>query len=84
MTAVDAKTETEILKSLRKERRGKTTMIATHRLTSVVNADLIWVLKDGEIVERGTHEQLLANDGWYAEMWRRQELEEKVGDKRDE
>ena len=59
-------------------------MIATHRLTSVVNADLILVLKDGEIVERGTHEQLLANDGWYAEMWRRQELEEKVGDKRDE
>lgn len=84
LSAVDAKTETEILKSLRKERRGKTTMIATHRLTSVVNADLILVLKDGEIVERGTHEQLLANDGWYAEMWRRQELEEKVGDKRDE
>ena len=44
-----------------------------------MNADLILVLKDGKIVERGNHEQLLAADGWYAEMWRRQELE--VGEK---
>ena len=75
LSAVDAKTETAILKSLKKERQGKTTLIAAHRLTSVMNADLILVLKDGKIVERGNHEQLLAADGWYAEMWRRQELE---------
>lgn len=80
LSAVDARTEMAILQSLRKERTGKTTMIATHRLTSVMNADLILVLKDGAIVERGRHEQLLAADGWYAEMWRRQELEEKVGE----
>ncbi|RVU71614.1 MULTISPECIES: ABC transporter ATP-binding protein [Lactobacillus] len=80
LSAVDAKTETEILKSLKKERQGKTTLIAAHRLTSVMNADLILVLKNGRIVERGNHEQLLSEDGWYAEMWRRQELEEKVGD----
>ncbi|BAQ57075.1 ABC transporter ATP-binding component [Lactobacillus acetotolerans] len=76
LSAVDAKTETEILKSLRRERQGKTTMIAAHRLTSVMNADLILVLKNGQIVERGTHKQLLANNGWYADMWRKQELEE--------
>ncbi|MDF7683204.1 ABC transporter transmembrane domain-containing protein [Lactobacillus sp. ESL0679] len=80
LSAVDARTEMAVLQSLRKERAGKTTMIATHRLTSVMNANLILVLKDGEIVERGTHEQLLAADGWYAEMWQRQELEEKVGE----
>lgn len=79
LSAVDARTESEILKALRKERAGKTTLIAAHRLTSVMNADLILVLKDGQIVERGNHQELLAEDGWYAEMWRRQELEEKVG-----
>lgn len=78
LSAVDARTESEILKALRKERAGKTTLIAAHRLTSVMNADLILVLKDGQIVERGNHQELLAEDGWYAEMWRRQELEEKV------
>lgn len=80
LSAVDAKTETEILQALRKERKEKTTLIAAHRLTSVMNADLILVLKDGKIVERGTHDQLLAANGWYAEMWRRQELEDEAGD----
>lgn len=80
LSAVDAKTETEILQALRKERKDKTTLIAAHRLTSVMNADLILVLKDGKIVERGTHDQLLAQNGWYAEMWRKQELEDEVGD----
>lgn len=80
LSAVDAKTEMAILKSLRKERQGKTTLIATHRLTSVMGADLILVLKNGQIVERGTHNQLLAENGWYADMWQRQELEKKVGE----
>ena len=84
LSAVDAKTETEILSSLRKERADKTTMIAAHRLTSVMDADLILVLKDGRIVERGNHQQLLDEDGWYAEMWRRQELQAKVGEDVDE
>lgn len=73
LSAVDAKTETEILSALRKERENKTTMIAAHRLTSVMDADLILVLKNGQIVERGNHQQLLTENGWYAEMWRRQE-----------
>lgn len=80
LSAVDAKTEMAILKSLRKERQGKTTLIATHRLTSVMAADLILVLKNGQIIERGTHDQLLAENGWYADMWQRQELEKKVGE----
>ncbi|EFB63373.1 hypothetical protein HMPREF9209_1182 [Lactobacillus gasseri 224-1] len=55
-------------------------MIAAHRLTSVMDADLILVLKNGKIVERGKHDELLAQDGWYAEMWRKQELQAKVGE----
>ena len=73
LSAVDAKTETKILSALKKERANKTTMIAAHRLTSVMDADLILVLKNGQIVERGNHQQLLKENGWYAEMWRRQE-----------
>ncbi|RMC39492.1 ATP-binding cassette domain-containing protein [Lactobacillus sp. ESL0236] len=80
LSAVDARTELAILKSLNQERKDKTTVIATHRLTSVMHANLILVLKDGKIVERGTHDQLLAAHGWYADMWQKQELEEKVGE----
>lgn len=80
LSAVDARTEMAILKSLNQERKDKTTVIATHRLTSVMHANLILVLKDGQIVERGTHDQLLAAHGWYADMWQKQELEEKVGE----
>ena len=80
LSAVDAKTETEILRQLKKERHDKTTIIAAHRLTSVMDADLILVLKQGKIVESGTHDELLAKHGWYAEMWSRQELEAKVGE----
>lgn len=83
LSAVDAKTENEILKSLKKERKGKTTLIATHRLTAVKNADLILVLKNGRIIERGSHDDLLQENGWYADMWRRQELEEKIGDENE-
>lgn len=80
LSAVDAKTESEILASLRKERQDKTTIIATHRLTSVKNADMILVLKNGQVIERGNHNELLKENGWYADMWRRQELEDKVGE----
>ncbi|WP_297815599.1 ABC transporter ATP-binding protein [uncultured Lactobacillus sp.] len=80
LSAVDAKTESEILSSLREERKDKTTIIATHRLTSVKNADIILVLKNGQVIERGTHQELLDENGWYADMWQRQELEDKVGE----
>ncbi|MFC4807777.1 ABC transporter ATP-binding protein [Paenibacillus sp. GCM10023250] len=74
LSAVDAKTETEILQGIRRERAGKTTLIATHRLSAVQHADWIIVLDEGRIVEEGVHEQLLQNNGWYKEQYDRQQL----------
>lgn len=75
LSAVDTGTETHILSHLRDERRGRTAIIVTHRLSAVADADLIIVLKAGHLVERGTHDQLLQLDGWYAAQWRYQQLE---------
>jgi ATP-binding cassette subfamily B protein len=79
LSAVDAKTEEEILENMHRDRADKTTIIAAHRLSSVMHADEILVLENGHVIERGTHEQLLANDGWYAQMWDLQQLESKIG-----
>ncbi|TKC18758.1 ABC transporter transmembrane domain-containing protein [Robertmurraya kyonggiensis] len=78
LSAVDAKTEESILTALKEERDGKTTIITAHRLSAIQHANLILVLDDGKIVERGTHEQLMGQDGWYKEMYLRQQLEELV------
>lgn len=75
LSAVDAETETEILQTLRAERQDKTTIIASHRLSSVMNADEILVMRDGQIIERGNHDQLMAAGGWYAETFNMQALE---------
>jgi ATP-binding cassette subfamily B multidrug efflux pump len=80
MSAVDAKTETEIIANIRRERAGKTTLITTHRLSAVQHADWILVLDDGQIVEEGTHEQLLTLRGWYKEQYDRQQVEAKLSE----
>jgi ATP-binding cassette, subfamily B, multidrug efflux pump len=75
LSAIDAKTEKIILNTLRTQREGKTTLISAHRLSAIEHADLIIVLDNGQIVERGKHAQLLELEGWYSSMYRRQQLE---------
>ncbi len=80
-SALDSHTEQEIQRNLREISRGRTTLCIAHRLSTVVDADEILVLDDGTVVERGRHAELLAMDGRYAEMWRRQqETREHDGD----
>ena len=78
LSAVDAKTEEAILSALRENREGKTTIITSHRLSAIQHANLIIILEDGKIIERGTHEELMASEGWYMEMYLRQQLEDLV------
>ena len=74
-SALDSRTEGEIQTTLESIERGRTTIVIAHRLSTVVHADEIVVLEAGEVVERGTHAQLLRKQGLYAEMWNRQAQE---------
>ncbi|OKP88964.1 ABC transporter ATP-binding protein [Paenibacillus sp. P32E] len=75
LSAVDARTEAKIIENIREERAGKTTLISTHRLSAIEHADLIVVLDNGQITERGTHQELLDMNGWYREQFDRQQVE---------
>ncbi|WP_338847823.1 ABC transporter transmembrane domain-containing protein [Massilia sp. W12] len=78
LSAVDTGTETRILQHLQEMRAAqpdKMVAVASHRLSAVVNADHILVLREGHIIEQGTHQQLLELNGWYASQWRYQQLE---------
>ncbi len=78
LSAVDTHTEERILHALRSIRKGRTVLIVSHRVSSVKDADHIVVLEDGRIVERGTHEQLVAKGGYYADLYRRQTIEDEL------
>ena len=71
-SALDTRTEQEIQSALRDAARGRTTLVIAHRLSTVVDADEIIVLQEGHVAERGSHAALIAADGLYAAMWRRQ------------
>ena len=71
-SALDSRTEKEIQHALDTVSKSQTTLVIAHRLSTIVNADEIIVLAEGEIIERGTHRQLLSQKGLYAQMWERQ------------
>ncbi|AXJ01022.1 ATP-binding cassette, subfamily B [Cyclonatronum proteinivorum] len=78
LSAVDTKTEDAILTHLKHEFKSKTTIIISHRISTVKDADCIFVLKDGSITESGKHEELINNQGYYASMYRKQLLEQEL------
>ncbi|WP_353894130.1 ABC transporter ATP-binding protein [Proteinivorax hydrogeniformans] len=79
LSAVDTQTEEEILRQLKDIMKSRTSIIISHRVSTVKDADEIIVMDDGEIVERGNHEELVDKDGLYANLHYKQQLEEKLG-----
>ena len=82
LSAVDTDTEEKILKNLKENRRGKTTILIAHRISTIQNADLIVVLEDGEAKECGNHKELMELGGIYKDMFEKQQLEAAIGEKR--
>ncbi len=78
LNAVDTKTENAILDHLTNEMRGRTTIMISHRISTIRNADIIFVIKDGQVVESGNHETLLNRQGFYADMFHKQQLEQEL------
>ena len=72
LSAIDARKEQDILKKLKNESRGKTSIIISHRIATIKDSDYIIVLKGGKIIERGSHQALLKNKEFYSKMYKRQ------------
>ena len=75
---MDTDTEERILRRLKELMQQRTTLLISHRVSTVRHADQIVVLREGRIVERGTHDQLLAHGGYYEELYQKQLLEEEL------
>ena len=75
LSAVDADTEEEILKNLKERSKEKTTLIVSHRISSVMDANIIVVIDQGAVIEQGTHAELINNDGFYKELFQKQNTE---------
>jgi ATP-binding cassette subfamily B protein len=71
-SSVDTRTEVRIQKAMDNLTKGRTSFIIAHRLSTIRNADLILVMKDGDIIEQGNHDELLAQNGFYAELYNSQ------------
>ncbi|WP_213810225.1 ABC transporter ATP-binding protein [Jeotgalicoccus sp. WY2] len=84
LSAVDAETETAILNNIEQNRRGKTNIITAHRMSAVRDADLILVMEDGRIIERGNHASLTKAKGWYYETFKTQSLRQSLSKALDE
>lgn len=84
LSAVDAKTEHQIIENMKQNRTGKTTIITAHRLSAIVHADVIFVMENGQIKERGNHESLMEEKGWYYETYQAQQLSQEMEGKLNE
>ncbi|WP_347713868.1 ABC transporter ATP-binding protein [uncultured Parvimonas sp.] len=79
-SAIDANTESKIINSLKENRKNRTNIIISHRISAVEHADLILVMDNGKIVDRGTHEELISKDSWYKEQFEYQSLDKEEED----
>jgi ATP-binding cassette subfamily B protein len=80
LSAIDTETEAELVRNLRSAGQGRTVVLAAHRLSTVRHADRILVLVDGRVEASGTHDELLARTGWYADTWAKQEALEALAE----